>query len=48
MIEMPRVYPLIVPLVSEVPVQLRAYHAACAKGTDVDQPRNSAKSVTLE
>ncbi|MEP7221369.1 MAG: glutamine--fructose-6-phosphate transaminase (isomerizing) [Novosphingobium sp.] len=47
-IEMPRVHPLIAPLVYSVPVQLLAYHVACAKGTDVDQPRNLAKSVTVE
>lgn len=47
-IEMPSVHPLIAPLVYAVPVQLLAYHAACAKGTDVDQPRNLAKSVTVE
>ena len=47
-IEMPRVHPLIAPLVYAVPVQLLAYHAACVKGTDVDQPRNLAKSVTVE
>lgn len=47
-IEMPRVHPLIAPLVYTVPVQLLAYHTACAKGTDVDQPRNLAKSVTVE
>jgi glutamine---fructose-6-phosphate transaminase (isomerizing) len=47
-IEMPRVHPLIVPLVYAVPVQLLAYHVAVAKGTDVDQPRNLAKSVTVE
>ena len=47
-IEMPKVHPLIAPLVYAVPVQLLAYHAACAKGTDVDQPRNLAKSVTVE
>ena len=47
-IEMPRVHPLIAPLVYAVPVQLLAYHVACAKGTDVDQPRNLAKSVTVE
>jgi glutamine---fructose-6-phosphate transaminase (isomerizing) len=47
-IEMPRVHPLIAPLVYAVPVQLLAYHTACAKGTDVDQPRNLAKSVTVE
>ncbi|OYX66827.1 MAG: glutamine--fructose-6-phosphate transaminase (isomerizing) [Sphingomonadales bacterium 32-64-17] len=47
-IPMPKVHPLIAPLVYAVPVQLLAYHVACAKGTDVDQPRNLAKSVTVE
>ncbi|MFL0417691.1 glutamine--fructose-6-phosphate transaminase (isomerizing) [Sphingomonas sp. 179-I 2A4 NHS] len=47
-IEMPNVHPLIAPLVYAVPVQLLAYHVAVAKGTDVDQPRNLAKSVTVE
>jgi len=47
-IEMPQVHPLIAPLVYAVPVQLLAYHVAVAKGTDVDQPRNLAKSVTVE
>jgi len=47
-IEMPHVHPLIAPLVYAVPVQLLAYHVAVAKGTDVDQPRNLAKSVTVE
>jgi glucosamine--fructose-6-phosphate aminotransferase (isomerizing) len=47
-IEMPRVHPLIVPLVYAIPVQLLAYHVAVVKGTDVDQPRNLAKSVTVE
>ena len=47
-IEMPEVHPLIVPLVYAIPVQLLAYHVAVAKGTDVDQPRNLAKSVTVE
>ena len=47
-IEMPAVHPLISPLVYAVPVQLLAYHVACVKGTDVDQPRNLAKSVTVE
>ena len=47
-IAMPRVHPLIAPLVYAVPVQLLAYHVACLKGTDVDQPRNLAKSVTVE
>jgi glucosamine--fructose-6-phosphate aminotransferase (isomerizing) len=47
-IEMPTVHPLIAPLVYAIPVQLLAYHVAVAKGTDVDQPRNLAKSVTVE
>ncbi|MEP6786146.1 MAG: glutamine--fructose-6-phosphate transaminase (isomerizing) [Sphingomonadales bacterium] len=47
-IEMPTVHPIIAPLVYAVPVQLLAYHVAVAKGTDVDQPRNLAKSVTVE
>jgi glucosamine--fructose-6-phosphate aminotransferase (isomerizing) len=47
-IEMPQVHPLIAPLVYAVPVQLLAYHVAVLKGTDVDQPRNLAKSVTVE
>jgi glucosamine--fructose-6-phosphate aminotransferase (isomerizing) len=47
-IEMPEVHPLIAPMVYAVPVQLLAYHVAVAKGTDVDQPRNLAKSVTVE
>jgi glucosamine--fructose-6-phosphate aminotransferase (isomerizing) len=47
-IQMPKVHPLIAPLVYAVPVQLLAYHVAIAKGTDVDQPRNLAKSVTVE
>ena len=47
-ITMPKVHPLIAPIVYAVPVQLLAYHVAVAKGTDVDQPRNPAKSVTVE
>ncbi|MFN3371371.1 MAG: glutamine--fructose-6-phosphate transaminase (isomerizing) [Sphingomonadaceae bacterium] len=47
-IEMPKVHPLIAPIVYAVPVQLLAYHVAVLKGTDVDQPRNLAKSVTVE
>ncbi|MCB2047268.1 MAG: glutamine--fructose-6-phosphate transaminase (isomerizing) [Novosphingobium sp.] len=47
-VEMPKVHPLIAPLVYAVPVQLLAYHVALVKGTDVDQPRNLAKSVTVE
>jgi glucosamine--fructose-6-phosphate aminotransferase (isomerizing) len=47
-IALPEVDPMLTPLLVAVPVQLLAYHAACAKGTDVDQPRNLAKSVTVE
>ncbi|GGD99800.1 glutamine--fructose-6-phosphate aminotransferase [isomerizing] [Polymorphobacter glacialis] len=47
-IEMPSVDPFISPLITAIPVQLLAYHVALAKGTDVDQPRNLAKSVTVE
>ena len=47
-IPMPTVHPFINPLVYALPVQLLAYHAAVIMGTDVDQPRNLAKSVTVE
>jgi glucosamine--fructose-6-phosphate aminotransferase (isomerizing) len=47
-VEVPETDPLIAPLVYSLPVQLLAYHTAVAKGTDVDQPRNLAKSVTVE
>jgi glucosamine--fructose-6-phosphate aminotransferase (isomerizing) len=48
-IEMPRHYgPLTEPIVYTVPLQLLAYHVAVLKGTDVDKPRNLAKSVTVE
>jgi glucosamine--fructose-6-phosphate aminotransferase (isomerizing) len=47
-IVMPKVHPVFAPIVYAVPAQLLAYHAAVAKGTDVDQPRNLAKSVTVE
>jgi glucosamine--fructose-6-phosphate aminotransferase (isomerizing) len=47
-IALPRLDPVVAPLVAAVPVQLLAYHTAVAKGTDVDQPRNLAKSVTVE
>jgi glucosamine--fructose-6-phosphate aminotransferase (isomerizing) len=47
-IEVPDADPLIAPILYSVPVQLLAYYAAIAKGTDVDQPRNLAKSVTVE
>ncbi len=45
---MPEVPPLVAPILYAVPAQLLAYHTAVAKGTDVDQPRNLAKSVTVE
>jgi len=45
---LPDVPDLVTPLVYAVPVQLLAYHTAVAMGTDVDQPRNLAKSVTVE
>ena len=47
-IVMPDCDPFIAPLVYAVPLQLIAYHTALFKGTDVDQPRNLAKSVTVE
>jgi glutamine---fructose-6-phosphate transaminase (isomerizing) len=45
---MPAVDPFVAPLLYTLPVQLLAYHTAVLKGTDVDQPRNLAKSVTVE
>jgi glucosamine--fructose-6-phosphate aminotransferase (isomerizing) len=45
---MPEAPALLVPILYAIPAQLLAYHAAVAKGTDVDQPRNLAKSVTVE
>ena len=47
-IHMPHVHESLAPIVYAVPAQLLAYHTAVAKGTDVDQPRNLAKSVTVE
>jgi glucosamine--fructose-6-phosphate aminotransferase (isomerizing) len=47
-VEVPTVDPFITPILYALPVQLLAYYAAVAKGTDVDQPRNLAKSVTVE
>ena len=47
-IVMPECDPLITPIIYSIPAQLLAYHTAVAKGTDVDQPRNLAKSVTVE
>ena len=47
-VAMPRVDDFVAPLLYAIPVQLLAYHTAVVKGTDVDQPRNLAKSVTVE
>ncbi|MFT6447092.1 glutamine--fructose-6-phosphate transaminase [Sulfitobacter pontiacus] len=47
-IEMPPVADALAPILYAIPAQLLAYHTAIAKGTDVDQPRNLAKSVTVE
>jgi glucosamine--fructose-6-phosphate aminotransferase (isomerizing) len=47
-IEMPKVADIVTPILYAIPAQLLAYHTAVAKGTDVDQPRNLAKSVTVE
>ncbi|MGF6596569.1 glucosamine--fructose-6-phosphate aminotransferase (isomerizing) [Paraburkholderia sp. GAS448] len=47
-IRMPEHYGLLSPILHVVPLQLLAYHTACARGTDVDKPRNLAKSVTVE
>ena len=45
---MPRVHPMLTPILYSLPVQLLAYHTAKKKGTEIDQPRNLAKSVTVE
>jgi glucosamine--fructose-6-phosphate aminotransferase (isomerizing) len=45
---MPKIHPALQPIVSVVPLQLLAYHVARRRGCDVDQPRNLAKSVTVE
>ena len=47
-IRMPEHYGTLSPILHVVPLQLLAYHTACARGTDVDKPRNLAKSVTVE
>ncbi|MDF3024731.1 MAG: glucosamine--fructose-6-phosphate aminotransferase [Alphaproteobacteria bacterium] len=47
-IEIPECDPFVAPILYTIPVQLLAYHVAVIKGTDVDQPRNLAKSVTVE
>jgi len=45
---LPKMDPFVVPIIAAIPMQLLAYHTAVLKGTDVDQPRNLAKSVTVE
>jgi glucosamine--fructose-6-phosphate aminotransferase (isomerizing) len=47
-IVMPSVHPIVAPIVNAIPIQLLAYHTAVFMGKDVDQPRNLAKSVTVE
>jgi len=47
-IRMPEHYGRLSPILHVVPLQLLAYHTAVARGTDVDKPRNLAKSVTVE
>ena len=47
-ITLPKVSPLVAPILYAIPIQLLAYHVAALKGTDIDQPRNLAKSVTVE
>jgi glucosamine--fructose-6-phosphate aminotransferase (isomerizing) len=44
----PKAHPLLTPIISVIPLQLLAYHTAVWRGADVDQPRNLAKSVTVE
>ena len=47
-IKVPHLHPILTPIIAAVPIQLLAYFAAVSKGTDVDQPKNLAKSVTVE
>ncbi len=47
-IKIPNMHPLLTPIISVIPLQLLAYHFAVRRGADVDQPRNLAKSVTVE
>jgi glucosamine--fructose-6-phosphate aminotransferase (isomerizing) len=47
-LRMPDYYGLLSPILHVVPLQLLAYHVACIRGTDIDKPRNLAKSVTVE
>ncbi|MCB0211478.1 MAG: SIS domain-containing protein, partial [Anaerolineae bacterium] len=47
-LRIPKTHPLLTPILSVIPLQLLAYHIAVRRGADVDQPRNLAKSVTVE
>jgi glucosamine--fructose-6-phosphate aminotransferase (isomerizing) len=47
-IQVPQTIPALLPVLTTIPLQLLAYHAALHRGCDVDQPRNLAKSVTVE
>jgi glucosamine--fructose-6-phosphate aminotransferase (isomerizing) len=47
-LRVPAVLPLLSPVLTVIPLQLLAYHVAVARGSDVDKPRNLAKSVTVE
>ena len=44
----PKTHPLLTPIISVIPLQLLAYYMAVRRGADVDQPRNLAKSVTVQ
>ena len=48
LVVLPTVHPFVAPILYAIPVQMLAYQVAVLKGTDVDQPRNLAKSVTVE
>ena len=47
-IELPEVHEVLAPIIYTVPLQLLSFHVAIGKGTDIDKPRNLAKSVTVE
>ena len=47
-LRIPQAYELLTPILTVIPLQLLAYHIAVRRGADVDQPRNLAKSVTVE
>jgi glucosamine--fructose-6-phosphate aminotransferase (isomerizing) len=48
LVTVPRSHPLLTPVLMAIPLQLLSYHIAVRRGCDVDQPRNLAKSVTVE